>query len=147
MANYPNSVKNFDTKQDLTDIVYAADVNVVYDEVTAIESNLGTLIKSRDDNWGVGTFSTSSTSWTSLKARITNIENGVFTIFNNYVSTDGGDVIQQLTTGVVALTTQQKGTATDNLLNFKSDNGTVIASVSATGVGSFSLIDGGTATN
>jgi hypothetical protein len=147
MANYPNSVKNFDIKHDLTDIVYAADVNVVYDEVTAIQSNLGTLIKSRDDNWGTGNFSSESTTWTSLKARITNIENGVFTVFNNYVSTDGGDVIQQLSTGVVGLTIQQAGTATDNLLNFKSSNGTVIASVSSTGVGSFSLIDGGTATN
>jgi len=147
MANYPNSVKVFDTKHDLTDIVYAADVNVVYDEVTAIQSNLGTLIKSRDDNWGVGTFSTSSTTWTSLKARVTNIENGVFTIFNNYVSTDGGDVIQQTSTGVVGLTIKQKGTATDNLLNFKSDDGTIVASVSSAGVGSFSLIDGGTATN
>lgn len=41
MANYPTSLKNFKTHQDLTDVIYGADMNTVQDELEAVQSTLG----------------------------------------------------------------------------------------------------------
>ena len=42
-AVYPKAVKKFSYRQDYTELVEAADVNVTYDEITAIQNNLGVL--------------------------------------------------------------------------------------------------------
>ena len=45
MAQYPSAIKTFDDQQDNVDDANAVDVNVVYDEIEAIETELGTLPK------------------------------------------------------------------------------------------------------
>jgi hypothetical protein len=42
MASYPASVKSFTYKVDNQDKVVASDVNTAYDEITAIQKQLGT---------------------------------------------------------------------------------------------------------
>lgn len=72
-ATYPGAVRVFSSKVDLVDTVLADHVNLLQDEVTAIESTLGTGVLS--STWS-GTFSTPSTH-ASLNARISNLEAGV----------------------------------------------------------------------
>jgi hypothetical protein len=42
VAVYPSSIKSFAYRQDYTELVEAADVNVSYDEINAIQNTLGT---------------------------------------------------------------------------------------------------------
>lgn len=72
-AIYPGSVRIFSTKVDLVDTVMASHVNLLQDEVTAIETTLGTGILT--SSWS-GTFSTSTTH-ASASARMANLEAGL----------------------------------------------------------------------
>lgn len=72
-AVFPNSVRVYTAKADLVDTVLAEHVNLLQDEVTAVQNTLGTsLLVSA---W-TGTFSTPSTH-TSVSARFANIEAGL----------------------------------------------------------------------
>lgn len=106
MANYPTSIFNYaaNAQVDGTDTVNAADVNKAYDEISAIETNVGTAPKSRVNSWGTGTFSTASTTYDSLAARVENAENGVYTVNSNYVTRQGGAEITPSAANVVGLT-------------------------------------------
>lgn len=72
-AVFPSSVKIFTSKTDLVDTVLADHVNVLQDEVSAVEATLGTgtLVSS----W-TGAYTNPSTHAT-LTARLTNIEAGI----------------------------------------------------------------------
>lgn len=88
-ATYPTSVKNFTYKIDNKDKVISDDVNTAYDEITAVQSQLGVggVVTS---TWATGTFNTSRTDWTNfngLKGRLSNIETG---LFNLLTTVDGG---------------------------------------------------------
>ena len=93
-ALYPTAVKTFTTKVDFTDTILAAHVNDLQDEVGAIESNLGTNIKT-GSGW-VGSFDQVTSNWASLKERIANIEYGLNTSFSAKTPT-GGSTGQVLT--------------------------------------------------
>ena len=71
-ASYPSSVKSFTTKVDFTDTVLAAHVNDLQDEVNSIEATLGSSIKTGSGWVGSPDFVTSS--WNTVKDRITNLE-------------------------------------------------------------------------
>ena len=75
MASYPVTIASFVNKTDNVDKVVANDVNILYEEVTALEGALGVGISNSD--WSAGTFSSTTTSWSSLQARLRNIELGV----------------------------------------------------------------------
>jgi len=132
-ATYPSSVKTFINKIDNTDAVIASDVNLAYEEITAIESTIGTT-PAISSTWS-GTFSTTSTNdFTTVGARLNNIEYGLYTAFNNRVSTGGGSTIASSSTTVgLTLTTSGSG-------NLFSAGNTVINSS-----GNIVTIDGGTA--
>lgn len=72
-ALFPNSVRIFSTKVDLTDTVLAEHVNLLQDEVTAVETTLGTGLLS--SSW-TGSY-TNPSAHASLTARLTNIEAGL----------------------------------------------------------------------
>lgn len=57
-AVYPTAVKSFSYRQDFTQIVNAADVNVAYDEITAIQNTLGTKPNTDTIDGTTKTFST-----------------------------------------------------------------------------------------
>ena len=88
-ASYPSSIKNFTYRVDNQDKVIASDVNVSYDEIVAIETQLGTGGVASNSGWG-GAFDTTTTDWSNsggLRARLQNIENGVYRLNS---SIDGG---------------------------------------------------------
>ena len=76
-AYYPSNIKNdFSTKIDFTDTVIAAHINDLQNEVTAIETTLGTAPLT-SSGWSTTGFDTSTTTWSSVKARLNNIEVGI----------------------------------------------------------------------
>lgn len=72
-ALFPNSIRIFSGKVDLIDTILADHVNLLQDEVTAIESTIGT--GSLTSSWS-GTYSNPSTH-ASLTSRLLNIEAGL----------------------------------------------------------------------
>lgn len=144
MTEYPDRVKSWVARRDLLDLVVAADVNTIYDEVTAVEQELGTAVRV-SPTWGGGSFSTSTTAWNSVKERLANIENGVYVAYNQRVDTAGGSTIQSSANGTVTLTLKGKSGQTANLLEAKDSSNTVVASLSTAGALRVASIDGGTA--
>lgn len=134
VALYPTSVQTFasqNPRTDNIDAVMAADVNLLYVEVTAIEGILGT--SPATSVWG-GSFDGTTTAWSTVNSRLANIEAGVFTAYNDRVKASGGSTISSTGT-TVGLTLSTSGSG--NLLN--ANNNTVINSS-----GYIVLIDGGT---
>jgi len=86
-ASYPSSVKSFTTKVDFTDVVLAAHVNDLQDEVSSLESTFGTSIKT-GSGW-VGSFDVITSSWNTVKDRINNIEYGLKTAYDARNPTGG----------------------------------------------------------
>lgn len=83
-AYYPTSIKNdYSLKVDFSDTILAIHVNSLQEEVSAIESNLGTYIRV-SSGW-TGTFDKTISLWDSLKDRLANIEYGL-----NKAMPDGG---------------------------------------------------------
>lgn len=81
-ASYPSSIKSFLYRVDNVDKVIASDVNSAYDEITAIETQLGAGgVASRSTAWGAAAVNTTTLDWTSsggLRARLDNLENGLY---------------------------------------------------------------------
>lgn len=86
-ALYPASIKTFTNRVDFTDTILAAHVNDLQDEVNAIESNLGTYIKT-GSGW-VGSFDQVTTNWNTLKDRLANIEYGLNDAYSAKLPTGG----------------------------------------------------------
>ncbi len=141
-ANYPTSIKVWTPKVNLTDTVIAEDVNTVYEELEAVQRQLGAGGVTTSAIWGSDPagFNTSTTSWGSLRARIQNIENGTF----NAVTSKGGSTITPSATTVVGLKLKAVASQTANLLEVRNAADEVKISVNAAGQ-FIGTIDGGTA--
>ena len=134
-ANYPTGLKTFIPKVDNVSPVIAADVNLAYLEITAIENVLGHGLNNPTvtSTWS-GSFDQSTTVWGNVASRIANIEKGLNTAFNDRVRSTGGSTIAASSTTVgLTLTTSGSG----NLL--VAGNTTIDSS------GNILVIDGGTA--
>ena len=114
-AQYPVSVRNYDAKVDLVDIVVADNVNSLQEEVRAIETALGVSSTSTSPliSTFAGTWSAATTSWGTLGARLLNIEAGL-------VSGVGANAPYVLRTGG-----SQVLTATNVGLSLKTGTGTL----------------------
>jgi hypothetical protein len=72
-ANFPSSVVQFTTKTNLVDTVYAAHINALQEETVSIQNVLTTNIL---NSAYTSTFAQTQ-SWTTLNARLLNIEGGL----------------------------------------------------------------------
>lgn len=70
VAIYPTAIKQFSYRQDFTEIVEAADVNVSYDEIGAVQATLGAMPQS-------DLIDGSTVTWPSVKASISAARRGV----------------------------------------------------------------------
>jgi hypothetical protein len=143
-ASYPLSIRTFTPKVNLQDLVVAEDVNGVYEEVTAIETQLGAGGVATSPTWGSATFSTAVTNHGSLRTRLTNIEAGVFTGVTARVSTAGGSTVTPSSAATRGVIIRAAASQTASLLEFQNSSGTVTGSVNAAGA-FVGVIDGGTA--
>lgn len=108
-AVFPGAVRLFTAKTDLVDTVLADHVNLLQDEVTSIESTLGTGLLS--SSWA-GVYSTPSTH-ASVANRLTNIEAGL-----SYLSTNKADASGVVTTtGIATLTNKTMSGASNTFSN------------------------------
>lgn len=139
-ANYPTTAVSFQQRQDNSDPVVAADVNILYDEVTAIATTVGTA-PTTSTGWS-GTFSTSNTSWSTLRDRIQHAEYGINTAYTDRVSL-GGDSVVLPSASKVGLAIKAATSATSNLMEFKNSSNSVVTAVGPNGW--ILTIDGGSA--
>ena len=117
-AVYPGAVKSFGSPvADAVDTVYAAHVNDLRDEVVAVETELGTGLKS--STW-TGAWANTA-SWSNLAARLTNIERGIVTtsdVHTQYLKKAGDAMTGALDMGSQKITGLQAGTSTNDVVNY-----------------------------
>lgn len=106
MATYPTAVKSFTSRLDILDDVDASDINAAYDEITAVQATLGASPAKSLANYGSLWNGSSGYNWSTVKARLDNIERGVAGDAHPslYVHQNGGDTVQATSTSVVPLT-------------------------------------------
>jgi hypothetical protein len=122
---YPTSgVKTFDPKVDLQSVVVANDVNQVYTEVTALETHLGASGAAVSGVWAGTPNLTNYTAWSSVNARLNNIENGVYTALTARVDKAGGSTITSSAVGVVGLNFSLIDSQTANPIQITNSAGT-----------------------
>lgn len=145
MATFPSDFFNAiaAAQVDDQDTVNAEDVNTVYDELRAIEVELGTNPSDRAISWASGTFSTASQSFDTVGSRIQNIETGVAAVTVAHVSKSGGSQILPTTTTTVGLQIRATTDQSANLLEIKDSSNAVTTSVNSSGY--IVTIDGGSA--
>lgn len=119
-AQYPTSVRTFTNKVDLVDTVFADHVNVIQDEVRALQVTFGNLVLS--SNYA-GTF-TQTTAWSTVGARLANIEAGLVSgVVGSPYFNKNGDAINP-PSGTVGLTLKTTA-GTTNLLEAKNSGNTL----------------------
>jgi hypothetical protein len=133
-ARYPANTMVFDYRTNVTDLIQAQDVNVLYDEVSAVGSTLG-LNPNVSATWGSSSFSTGTTSWASVAARLQNIEHGVYTGVNGRVHTGGGSTITPATTSTVGLVIKATSSQSANLFESQtSGSSTAVTKIDKDGI-------------
>jgi hypothetical protein len=154
-SNYPVSVKvwsptdaGFNYPEDLKEIVYARHVTTIYDEVTAVQQELGAgtggLRTSVVD--GITAFDplTSGRSWPNLRARLVNMEQGVIDGSLRRVRTVGGSTITPSSASIVGLNVRATTGQTANLVEIRNSSNVVRTAFASDGLIS-GVIDGGNA--
>ncbi len=147
---YPGAIPTFGAPRiDGTSVVVAVDVNALYDEVVQIASTLDTNPQTRASAWSLSDTFDTTTNKTTVRERITNVENGTYIVYSDYVKKSGGTIILPTVggspaTNVVNLTLTAQSSQTANLLEVKV-GGVVKTSVDSVGRLRTTTIDGGTA--
>lgn len=138
MANYTGaaSVRTYIARTDLVDTVIADNVNSLQEEVNAIEMVLGSAATSNSPLVSTfsGTFSTSTTAWATLGARLLNIEAGLVNgtgASAPYVTKNGGSTITTASNKGLVLTT---GTGSLNLLESYSSGAVLGFNLDSSGI-------------
>jgi hypothetical protein len=151
-ASYPGTIKiwsptdgAFQYPEDLKTVVYARHVVTIYDEVTAIQQELGALGVKSGVTWGSvleTNVNVSTNSFTSLRARLANIDAGLYYAFTDRVKTSGASVIQPTEANKVGLTVTAHTSQSVNLFEAKVGS-TAVTSITKDGW--IEVIDGGEA--
>lgn len=141
---YPTAIANFTRKVNRQSLVIAEDVNLAYDEIEAVERQLGDGGVLVSDAWSGSTALNKATTWLSLKARLQNIENGLLIAHDRRVATVGGSTITPSTAATTGLVVAGASSQSADLFRVESSTGTSFLKVSGAGVVT-AIIDGGTA--
>ncbi len=120
MATYPGNIKtNFTVKTDNVDVIYAAHVNLLQDEVVAIETAVGTNPQAGTNTYTSSGFS-AGTNHSNLTSRLTNMEVGITgDVHTQYARVAGGSTIVPYTSSVKGLVIKATTGQTANLLEFQ----------------------------
>ena len=146
-ASYPTTVKSWDALVDLDSVVVANDPNTAYSEIVAIETALG-VSPTVSATWGAtSSLDIITTSWSSVAARIQNLENGIYGISEDYISRTsvaGHNVITPTGTSTVNLTLKAQTSQTANIFEARNSSNTIVTKIDKDGFFETSVIDGGT---
>jgi hypothetical protein len=133
-ASYPASVRPFTTKTNILSVIDAADPNSLQEEVVAIEITLGVNPALSTSVLPTDTFLGSSNQYTTVSARLANIERGIVgDSHTQYVKKVGNETITNAIPSNVAITVRGATSQSANLTEWKTSAGTTVASVSASG--------------
>lgn len=133
-ASYPSSVRSFSTKRNTLDIIDASDPNGVQEEIVAIQATIGVSPSLSTAPSSTGTFAATATTFSTLTARLANIETGIVSdSHTQYIRRTGNEVITNAIASNVALNIVGASSQSANLQNWKNSSGTVLANVSSAG--------------
>ena len=134
-ASYPASIVNFGLpKQNLTDIIQAADPNSLRDEVVAIETVVGTSPTQSTSPSGSSTWHNDARDFSTINARLINIEAGVVAdAHTQYVKITGGNTITPGAITTVGLTIEATSGQTADLQRWKDSAGTTVTKITSEG--------------
>lgn len=136
MASYPSAIAIFTAKVNVTDIIDASHPNNIQDEVTAIEATLGTEPRLSTTPSSGGTFNGTSTTYSTLKARLDNIEQGIVADTHTQYIKKTGDSSNVVTAGsstVKPLVLKGASGQSVNLLELQNNSGTALAYIDQSG--------------
>lgn len=133
-ASYPLAVRPFSNKINILNTIDAADPNSLQEEVVAIESTLGINPALSTTPSPSATFTATSTQYSTLIQRLSNIEIGIVAdSHTQYLKKTGGETITNATSSNVGLTVKGATSQSADLQNWKNSGGTAVASLSASG--------------
>lgn len=132
-AVYPGSIREFQSKANTTDIIDASHPNLLQDEVTAVQTVLGTL--PQVSTTPSGTFTSVTTDFGTVSARLANIERGIVSdTHSQYVKNAGGSTIVNTAAATVPLTVKGAASQSANLQEWKTSDGSLVAYITANGI-------------
>ena len=145
-ASYPGSVRTFTPKVNVVDLIQAADPNSLFEEVTAIESVIGTSPSIATAAIASG-WANTATDYTTISGRIANIEKGIVAdTHTQYVKIAGGSTVVTSNASVTGLIIKGSVSQSANLQEWQDSTGTVVAYVDASGNFSAVNVAGGGST-
>ena len=136
MASYPSQVATFPTHVNITEIIDASHPNNIQGEVVAIESTLGVDPTTSTTPSPSGTFNGTSTTFSTLKARIDNIETGVVSDAHTQYIRKTGDTANVITPSAITtkgLIVKATSGQTANLQEWQTSGGTPTTYINASG--------------
>ena len=133
-ASYPISIRPFQPKVNIQDIVDAADPNALQEEVVALGTTLGLNPALSTTPSSSNSFA-NSTQFSTVVQRLANIETGIVAdTHTQYIKRTGNEIITNATASNVAFTVKGATSQSANLQNWTNSSNTVVASISSTGV-------------
>lgn len=142
-AQYPSQITSqLIKKVDLTDVVFAADVNDAYDEIVAIQTTVGAN-PGNPGTWGSAEWS-EPVSFATVASRIKNLENGTYFLQRRFVSNLGNSTIQPSSASIKGLVIRAASGQTAALFEIQNSAGSSLGTITSAGVVAMT-IDGGTA--
>ena len=134
-STWPGTVPAYTTKVDITDVVQAAHPNQLQSDIQALAISLGTNPSISTSVGSGSVFNASSNTYTDVKGRMANIENGITGDSHaQYVRITGGSTITPIVNGTVGIRLQAKVGSTANQTEWYTSAGVLVSWVDSTGV-------------
>ncbi len=135
-AAYPAGIASFINKINVTDIIDASHPNSVQDEVVATQTTLGTEPNRSTTPSTSGTFNATSNLFSTVGARLNNIEVGVVSDTHTQYLRKAGDTANVITIGASTtkgLVIRGASSQSANLQDWQNSSSTVLARIDASG--------------
>lgn len=137
-AVYPSGIKTFTSKINIQDVVDASHVNILQEEMGAVQSVLGTNPQLASTFATTGFDSTPSKDWGTLSARLTNIERGLRSdthsqYIKKTVAASDDNSVTSTAAAAKPLVIKASSGQTANLTEWQNSSGTVVTSIGPSG--------------
>jgi hypothetical protein len=135
-AAYPIATATFTNKENIVDIIDKSHVNNVQDEIVAIQATVGTQPNLSTSPSPTGIFTSTATSFSTVSARLANIETGIVAdTHSQYIRKNGdtANVIQPVVASTKGLVVRGAASQSANLQEWQTSGGAVVTSITAGG--------------
>jgi hypothetical protein len=135
-AAYPAGIASFINKVNVTDIIDDSHPNSLQDEVVATQTTLGTEPNRSTSPSSSGTFNATSNLFSTVGARLNNLEVGVVSDAHTQYLRKAGDTANVITIGASTtkgLVVRGASSQSANLLEFQNSSSTVLSAINSAG--------------